>query len=546
MVEVSETPMFRSGRRKDNDAPPAAGRSTTFPSAPRPGSGTSPLSAPGKSHGLNELRAARRESAGLFGFVFLFSVFFNLLMLTGPIYMLQVYDRVIASRSEETLIALSILLCCRFLALGILAHARANVMSVVGARFQDRLDRRVFSAAIRRSTVTPNDPAAIAAQRDLESVQRLLGSPVMLALFDIPWSPLFIAAIFVFHPWLGWLAIGGGTILIIVTMLNQWTTKAPQSEATVATLRSERMSDQLKSEAELVQALGMTEDSFDRWQTARKIALARTVEAGSRTSVFSSATKTFRLFLQSAILGLGAWLVLQNEMTAGAMMAASILMGRGLAPIETAVGQWANVHRAREGWGRLSELLSTVPVEPAKTALPRPKARLVVENLTVMPPGERTASLRNVSFQVEPGQALGVIGPSGSGKSTLGRALIGVWQPSQGTVRLDGSTLDQYDRDVLGTYIGYLPQRVTLFDGTVAENIARLAKDFDHKSVIAAAQKAAGLRWVAKAWQGGGRWSLSAGGRISRLRSPSRDRSAPSLGNCEPYRSRCRRTSRGS
>ena len=424
--------------------------------------------------GLMELRAARRDSRGLIVSAFVFSVVVNILMLTGPLYMLQVYDRVLGSRSEATLVALSVLVVFLFIAMGVLDHARGRVMARIGASFQAKLDRRVFEAALRRSQQAPSDAAATAAQRDLEAVQRLWASPVLLALFDIPWTPLFIAAIFIFHPWMGWLAIGGGVILVITTIMNQRLTKVPLNRANNATIAAERISDNLKAEAEVVQALGMQSAGFDRWQKARGAALTQSLAAADMGGTFSILTKTFRLFLQSAMLGLGAWLVLRGELSAGAMIAGSILMGRALAPIEMAVGQWAVVQRAQEGWGRLAELFTRMPQEQPRTQLPRPKADLEAQNLTVVPPGESYATLRMVNFRLEPGQALGVIGPSGSGKSTLARALIGAWRPAGGKVRLDSASLDQYEPDVLGSYIGYLPQRVTLFEGTIAENIARL------------------------------------------------------------------------
>ncbi|MDR0809174.1 MAG: type I secretion system permease/ATPase, partial [Gemmobacter sp.] len=322
------------------------------------------------SPGLMELRAARRESRGLIASAFVFSVVVNLLMLTGPLYMLQVYDRVLGSRSEPTLIALSLLVIFLFLVMGILDHVRGRVMARVGAAFQTRLDRRVFEAALRRTQAAPGDPAATAAQRDLEAVQRLWTSPVLLAVFDIPWTPVFLAAIFVFHPWMGWLAILGGAALIVVTILNQHFTRVPLQRANSATILAERMSDNLKAEAEVVQALGMQKSGFDRWQRARGAALAQTMAAADLGGSFSVLTKTFRLFLQSAMLGLGAWLVLQGELSAGAMIAGSILMGRALSPIEMAVGQWAVVQRAQEGWARLAELFTRVPQEPPRTSLP--------------------------------------------------------------------------------------------------------------------------------------------------------------------------------
>lgn len=465
--------------------------------------------------GTSELRAARREARGLFAVAFLFSAFVNLLLLTGPLYMLQVYDRVLGSRSEETLVALSVLAIALFTAMGILDYVRGRAMAEAGARFQLRLDKRVFSASIRRAALVPNDGMAVVAQRDLESVQKLLTSPVFLALFDVPWTPLFIFAIFVFHPWLGWLAICGGIVLAVVTILNQWLTKAPLRDATIAAARSERLSEQLKGEAELVRGLGMTAAGFERWRKTRNVALKHSMSSTGLLSVFGVISKTFRLFLQSAMLGLGAWLVLRGEMTAGAMIAASILMGRALAPIEVAVGQWSVVQRAQEGWERLAELLSRVPDEPQRTALPQPRAVLDFENVTIIPPGESTATLRMVSFRLEAGQALGVIGPSGSGKSTLARALIGVWRPTVGKVRLDGAALEQYDPDILGSYFGYLPQRVVLFDGSIAENIARLHANPDPEKVVAAAKKAAAHDMIVRLPDGYDTRVSAIGGRLS-------------------------------
>ena len=441
--------------------------------------------------GQSELRAARRQSRWLFASVFAFSIFVNLLMLTGPIFMLQVYDRVLGSRSEATLVALFGLMTFMFLMMGVLDYVRGRVMTRIGARFQESLDRRVFTAAMRKLAVMPNDPLAAAAQRDLEAVQRLLASPVFLALFDIPWTPLFLAAIFVFHPWLGWLAIFSGVLLIVVSLLNQSSTRKPMSESSQTATLAERYADQIKTEAELIQSLGMRGASFDRWQQARGRALRGAVDVSDTGGLYTTLSKTLRQFLQSAMLGLGAYLVLQGALTPGAMIAGSILMGRALAPIEMAVGQWALVQRAQEGWGRLSQLLSQVPPEPTRTALPKPRALLEAQQITVVPPGEQQAALRMVSFRLEPGQAMGVIGPSGAGKSTLARTLTGVWRPAGGKVRLDGATLDQYDSDVLGSYIGYLPQRVTLFDGTIADNIARLQPTPNDEMVIAAARKAA-------------------------------------------------------
>jgi ATP-binding cassette subfamily C protein len=364
------------------------------------------------------------------------------------------------------------------------------------------LDRRVFASAMRRSAVLPGDPIAATAQRDLEAVRIFLASSVFLALMDLPWVPLFLAALFVFHPMLGWLSVVGGSVLVAVTIANQILSSGPQNLANIASIFSDRTTEQLKTEAEALQGLGMFRSGFDRWQLARVNALAKGVAASSLAGSFSSLTKTFRLFLQSAMLGLGAWLVLQGELSAGAMMAGSILMGRALAPIEAAVGQWAIAQRAHEGWRRLAELLSSIPPEEPRTELPRPKAHVEVEALSVARPGEQSLLLRSVSFCLEPGQALGVIGPSGAGKSSLAKALTGFSRPSGGRIRLDGASLNQYDPDTLGRLIGYLPQRITLFDGTIAENIARLDIEPDSDQIIDAARKADAHEMIVRLPQG--------------------------------------------
>ena len=448
--------------------------------------------------GREELIAARKESRPLYWFVGVFSFFTNLLMLTGPIYMLQVYDRVLGSRSEATLLALTILVAFLYGTMGILDYTRGRVMARVGARFQDRLDRRVFEAALKKSSPQSPQDVAATAQRDLEGVQRLMISPALMSIFDIPWTPVFLAGIAIFHPWLGILALSGGTILILITVLNQILTKRPMMRSNIANFRSDSISDQLRSESEMVQSLGMRGAAFHRWQKARAEALQETINSSDLAGTFSTSTKTLRLFLQSAMLGLGAYLVLQNELTPGAMIAGSILMGRALSPIEQAIGQWAVVQRGTKGWSNLVELLSSVPEPTPRTQLPIPKAKLDVQALTVVPPGQQQATLKNVAFGVQPGQAVGVIGPSGSGKTTLARAITGVWRPAGGKIRLDGAALDQYEPDVLGMHIGYLPQRVQLFDGTIAENIARLSPEPDSEKIVAAAQKAAAHEMILK------------------------------------------------
>lgn len=464
--------------------------------------------------GYRELREARRSNRSLYWAVGLFSMFANLLMLTGPLYMLQVYDRVLGSRSVETLIGLSIIVAFLFLMMGIIDTVRSRIISRAGARFQAHLDQRVFDAVIRRSAVK-KDEVGQTGVRDLESVQRFMASPALTALYDVPWTPIFLASIAIFHPWLGLLAVGGGAILIIVTIFNQIFTKDPQAASMQTMIQSEKLAEQIRTESEMVTAMGMRKAAFARWEQMRQRALAAQIKASDLTSGFSTSTKTFRMFLQSAMLGLGALLVLRGQLTPGGMIAGSILMGRALAPIEMIIGQWPVVQRAVRGWHSLAILLGETPPETERTALPAPQARLDAVQLTVVPPGESVASLRMLSFKVEPGQAVGVIGPSGAGKSTLARALTGVWRPAGGKVRLDGAALDNYDPTVLGRYIGYLPQRVQLFEGTIAENIARLESNPDASAIVEAAKKADAHDMILKMPDGYDTRIDASGGRLS-------------------------------
>ncbi len=468
----------------------------------------------GPAQGSDELKQALGQGRLLYWFVGIFSFFTNMLMLTGPLYMLQVYDRVLGSRSEATLIALTLLVAFLYGVMGILDFSRGRIMARVGARFQAALDWRVFDAMVRRSAVS-NDPVAQTGLADLESVQRLIASPVLMSIFDLPWTPVFLFGIFVFHPWLGALAVAGGALLILITLLNQIFSQDPVRRAMITAHRAGLIADEIRNEAETIQSMGMRGSAFQRWKSRRDESLTETVRSGDVSGRFSSLTKTLRLFLQSAMLGLGAWLVLRGEVTAGTMVAASILLGRALAPIEIIIGQWPLVQRARRGWKTLAELLDKVPPEAPRTALPKPRARLQVQGLTVVPPGDRRAQLKSVSFTIEPGQAVGIIGPSGAGKSTLARALTGVWKPAGGAIRLDGATLDQYDPDVLGRHIGYLPQRVQLFEGTIAENIARLDPNRDDAKIVAAARKAAAHEMILQFPDGYDTMISPGGGRLS-------------------------------
>ncbi len=436
----------------------------------------------------SEVTSATGGSRHFLGFAFFFSIFVNLLMLTGPLFMLQVYDRVLSSRSEETLVALVMLVIGLYGLMWLLEFSRSRLLARYGARFQSSLDARVF-----RARMSPNggvSPESASATRDLEAVQGYYASPAYLALLDIPFTPVFIAAIFIFHPWLGWLALSGGGILVGLTALNQMLTAGRVAEAQRAAEAAHRFSENAHQASELIRAQGMLDGVTARWLERREAALSQTMRAVDWTGGFSSFTKAFRLALQSMILALGAFLVLRGAMTAGAMIAASILLGRALAPVEQVLGRWPQVVRARQGKASLQRFLASTPEPETRTRLPRPVGGLDVRGVSVTTAPGCAPILRNVSFTIGPGQVLGVIGRSGSGKTTIARMLLGLVQPNLGEVRLGGAILSQYSPQDLGRFVGYLPQEAQLINGTIAENIARMDRAPESGRVVDAAKRA--------------------------------------------------------
>ena len=466
----------------------------------------------GRSRGAAEISSALGESRRLFVSIGLFSAFVNLLMLTGPLFMLQIYDRVLVSRSEATLVALVGIVAFLFLMMGLLDHARARVLARAGARFQMRLDDRVFGAILTRAGRSPAERAGPAmGLEDLEAMQRFASGPGPFAFFDAPWTPVFLFVLFAFHWMLGLLAVVSGVMLLALALLNSARTSRLQAQAGDAASRAAHFAQQLRAGAEMVRGLGMRNAGIARSGALRHAALTRTVAASDRGGAFAVTSKTLRLFLQSMMLGLGAWLAILGEVTPGIMIAASILLGRALAPIDQAVAQWPVLQRAIQGRRRLAQLLQATPEEPEHMALPAPQGRLEAEGLVVVAPGAQVPAVRGVSLRVEPGQAVGITGPSGSGKSTLVRAFVGVWPPAAGEVRLGGAALDQYEETVLARHVGWLPQEVVLFEGSVAQNIARLDSDPDPETVVRAAAQA-GAHEMVLGLPGGYDFQVSAGG----------------------------------
>ena len=468
-----------------------------------------------KASGVEELRAARNLGMRLMVAAFFFSFLVNTLGLTGSIFMLQVYDRVIPASSGETLIALFLLISGLFFLMGTLDYARGRIMARVGARFQTALDARVFEATLRRAAHPSERAVPASALREVETVQQFFTSPVLLALMDLPWSPFFMAMLFLFHPMLGWAGLAGGAVLVGLTLANQVLTAQKTARAQKSASLAAFFAEQVRTGSEVVMAQGMRGAMTRRWVARRVEALAENLSANDWTGTFSTATKTFRQYLQSVMLAIGAWYLMKGEMSSGGMVASSILLGRGLSPIEQAMGQWPLVQKARSGWVALGRYLAATPLNPPLAGLPDPASRLAVGGLTVIPPGSKQPTLRGVSFRLEPGKVLGVIGLSGSGKSTLARALLGIWPVAGGEIRLDGATLDQYDPDTLGRHIGYLPQGVTLFAGTVSENIARMAEAPDDDAVVLAAVRANAHEMILRLPEGYNTQIDAAGGQLS-------------------------------
>ncbi len=434
------------------------------------------------SHAFNACRSA-------FMFTGLFSFFINLLMLTGPLFMLQVYDRVLTSRSIPTLIALTVLVICLYLFMALLEFVRSRLLVRVGRRLDEQLSGRVFEAiishALRRTPHVGSQPA-----RDLDTLRQFVAGPGPFAFFDAPWTPVYIAVIFLLHTWLGIFAVVGGTILFIFALLNEMLTRTPSARANQSAIAAHTMTEESRRNAESIGAMGMTNAMRDRWLAQHNAALDDNTHASDRAGTITAMSKATRLMMQSGILGLGAYLAVLQEITPGTMIAASIILSRALNPIEQAITQWRGFIAARKANGRIKTVLAAAPAEEPPMDLPQPEGRFAAENLIVTAPGLDKPLLQGLNFQLEPGEAVGVLGPSGAGKSTLSRALVGVWPILKGTVRLDGASLDQWNPEQLGKAVGYLPQDVELFSGTVAENISRFSADPDAEAVVKAAKLA--------------------------------------------------------
>nr|WP_246584001.1 type I secretion system permease/ATPase [Bradyrhizobium iriomotense] len=417
----------------------------------------------------------------------IFSLAINLLYLAGPLYMLQVYDRVISSASEITLLMLTIALLLAFMALAGLDAVRARVLTRASIRLDRKIASRVMTAIIDRSASTGG--ARSQAIRDFDTFRQFVTGTGIHAIFDLPWAPIYIAVIFALHPLLGAFALGCSVILVLMALLSEWLVKLPLTESNEAAARSYSFTEMSLRNTEVVRAMGMTGGLLRRWSRDRDRMLERQVAASDRAAAIQSLIRFLRLAMQSLILGLGAYLVIERVTTVGSMFAASILLGRALQPVEQIVGSWRGLVSARAAFLRIRELITAHPLLEAGLTLPRPNGHVSVEALTFVPPASSKPILRGVTFAVEAGEVLGVIGPSGAGKSTLSRQLVGVLTPSAGAVRLDGADVATWVKRAIGDHVGYLPQDIELFSDTIAANIGRFDEGSD-KDVILAAQLA--------------------------------------------------------
>lgn len=434
------------------------------------------------------LRQALQASRGAILFAAFFSGGINLLLLVPPVYMMQVYDRVLRSRSEATLAALTLITLGALLAMGFLEVVRSRILVRVSTRMDAILAPVIFEKAFRNHVRVPGG-SRTQALSDVTTVRQFVAGPSLFGFFDLPWVPIFLGLLFVMHPLLGYLALGGGIVLAALGVASEWAVRKRLAEAVRHNIAAATFAETSLRSSDAMTAMGMMEAVKRRWMSGHEQALRMQAGASDWAGILSNATKVVRIALQSLMLGAGALLAIDGMISPGLMIAASVIAAKSLAPIEALIGNWSGLVAAQLAWRRLRTLVDAVPDEPERMALPPPRGHLEVAGLVAAPPGASTAVLKGTSFELQPGEALGILGASGSGKSTLARVVMGVWPITAGTVRIDGAELSQWPRGALGPHVGYLPQDVDLFDGTVAENIARLG-EVDPEAVVAAAQHA--------------------------------------------------------
>ncbi len=436
----------------------------------------------------NEIAQILISFKGVFRTVGVFSAIINVLMLVPVLYMLQVYDRVLSSRNETTLLMLTLMVLGAYMVMSALEFIRSFVLIRVGAQLDMKMNKRVYTAAFEQNLKQAGGNAGQALQ-DLTNIRQFLTGSGIFAFFDAPWFPIYLAVIYLFDPMLGTFALGGTIILIVLAYINEVISKKPLADASAMAVASGNLATNNLRNAEVISAMGMLPNLMSRWFKLHSRFLQLQAEASEKSGIITALTKFVRMSMQSLILGLGALLVLDGKITPGMMIVASILMGRATAPVDQLIGIWKNWSSTRSAYQRLNKLLEANPAREAGMSLPKPLGQVSVEAVTAAPPGSPVAVIKNLSFAIATGDVLGIIGPSGSGKSTLARLLVGIWPAAVGKVRLDGADVYHWNKDELGPSIGYLPQDVELFAGTVSENIARFG-EIDAEKVILAAKRA--------------------------------------------------------
>ncbi len=435
----------------------------------------------------NEIAQILISFKGAFRTVGVFSAIINVIMLVPALYMLQVYDRVLSSRNETTLLMLTLMVLGAYMVMSALEFIRSFVLIRVGAQLDMKMNKRVYTAAFEQNLKQAGGNAGQALQ-DLTNIRQFLTGSGIFAFFDAPWFPIYLAVIYLFDPMLGTFALGGTIILIVLAYVNEVISKKPLADANAMAVASGNLATNNLRNAEVISAMGMLPNLMSRWFKLHSRFLQLQAEASEKAGIVSAVTKFVRMSMQSLILGLGALLVLDGKITPGMMIVASILMGRATAPVDQLIGIWKNWSSTRSAYQRLNKLLEANPAREAGMSLPKPLGQVSVEAVTAAPPGSPVAVIKNLSFAIATGDVLGIIGPSGSGKSTLARLLVGIWPAAVGKVRLDGADVYHWNKDELGPSIGYLPQDVELFAGTVSENIARFG-EIDAEKVILAAKR---------------------------------------------------------
>lgn len=435
----------------------------------------------------SELVRVLLESKSSFLMVGFFSLFVNLLLLVPSFYMLEVYDRVISSRSVTTLVMLTLITVFLMCIYGSLEWVRSRIMIRVSTRLDLQLSERVFNAGFKQSLYSSGVGVSSQPMGDLIGLRQFLTGSGLFAFFDIPWIPIYIGIMFYFHYYFGLLTVFGALIAVCFAIANEWATGKKLTEANRENGSALSMVGSNLRNAEVINSMGMLPSLLARWKVRAYRVLALQGRASEVGGAISNASRTWRMLLQSFILGLGAYLVINNEITPGLMTAASILVGRALAPIDQMIGNWRGFVAARGQYARLNEVLKQIPADPERMELPAPKGDLAVEQIVVTPPGAHVPVIKGISFRAPPGASVGVLGASAAGKSTLARALLGIWPAQSGKVRLDGADMFHLDRAAVGPYLGYLPQDIELFEGSIAENIARFG-EVDAAKVVEAAQ----------------------------------------------------------